>query len=149
MTRRFQPPPGAGRDPSGSALAADVPDRTATGVTTNSNLTITFSEPVAVAGERFQISCPTSGPRNVTLANTVVTGGPTTFTINPNTDFAPGEACPTTVVATQVTDLDSNDPPNNMAADFTFGFTTEPHPRSAARCRLTGRRASPSTATSR
>ena len=110
------------------AVTSTIPTNGATGVTTNSNLTITFSEPVAVTGDWFQISCPTSGPRNVTLANTVVTGGPTTWTINPNTDFAPNEICSTTVVAAQVTDVDSNDPPDNMAADFPFGFTTDAAP---------------------
>ena len=67
-------------------------------------------------------SCATSGTRNV--ADTVVTGGPTTFTINPNADFANGEVCTVTVFAAQVTDQDSGDPPDNMAANFVFSFTT-------------------------
>ena len=54
----------------------------------STNITITFSEPVNVTGDWFQISCATSGTRNV--ADTAVTGGPTTFTINPNTDFSAG-----------------------------------------------------------
>jgi hypothetical protein len=104
---------------------------------------------VAVTGDWFQVSCPTSGVRNVTNANTVVTGGPTTFTINPNTDFAPGEACTTTIVAAQITDVDSNDPSDNMAADFTFGFTTDAAPTVSSTVPSNGRRASPSTAISR
>ena len=110
------------------AVTSTTPINGATGVTTNSNLTIAFNEPVTVAGDWFQVSCPTSGIRNVTNANTVVTGGPTTFTINPNADFAPGEICTTTVFAAQITDVDAIDPPDNMAADFTFGFTTDAAP---------------------
>ncbi|MGH8531789.1 MAG: beta strand repeat-containing protein, partial [Gammaproteobacteria bacterium] len=108
------------------AVTGTTPLDGATGITTNRNLTITFNEPVDVVGNWFQVNCPASGVRNVT--DTVVTGGPTTFTINPNTDFAPGEICTTTVFAAQVTDQDTDDPPDNMAADFSFGFTTDAAP---------------------
>jgi hypothetical protein len=53
-----------------------------------------------------------------------VTGGPTTFTINPNVDFAFNETCTVTVFAAQVTDQDSADPPDNMTANFVFSYTT-------------------------
>src|SRR5205085_3949304 len=65
----------------------------------------------------------TSGTRNA--ADTVVTGGPTTFTINPNTDFTNGELVTVTVFAAQVTDQDAADPPDNMAANFVFSFTID------------------------
>ena len=104
------------------SVTATTPTNGATGVAINSNVSITFSEPVNVAGNWFQIVCPNSGTRNV--ADTVVTGGPTTFTINPNADFANGEVCTVTVSASQVTDQDSGDPPDNMAANFVFSFTT-------------------------
>ncbi len=104
------------------SVTATTPTNGATGVAINSNVTITFSEPVNVTGEWFSIACPTSGARNV--AATVVTGGPTTFTINPNADFANGEVCTVTVNAAQVTDQDSGDPPDNLAANFVFSFTT-------------------------
>ena len=104
------------------SVTATTPTNGATGVAINSNVSITFSEPVNVTGEWFSIACPTSGTRNV--AATVVTGGPTTFTINPNVDFANGEVCTVTVNASQVTDQDSGDPPDNMAANFVFSFTT-------------------------
>src|SRR6185369_9113184 len=63
-----------------------TPANGATEIAQNTDLTITFSEAVDVTGDWFQISCTQTGTRNV--ADTVVTGGPTTFTINPNTDFA-------------------------------------------------------------
>ena len=71
---------------------ATTPTNGATQVANNTNVTITFSEPVDVTGNWFQIVGATSGTRNV--ADTVVTGGPTTFTINPNVDFANGEWSP-------------------------------------------------------
>ena len=108
------------------SVTATTPTNGATNQATNANLSVTFSEPVNVTGNWFQIVCTTSGTRNV--VDTVVTGGPTTFTINPNTDFAAGETCTTTIFAAQVTDQDTNDPPDNMAANFVFAFTTDTPP---------------------
>ena len=104
------------------SVTATTPTNGAVNQALNTNISITFSEPVNVTGNWFQIACPTSGTRNV--ADTVVTGGPTTFTINPNADFAPNETCTVTVAAAQVTDQDSGDPPDNMVANFVFSFTT-------------------------
>jgi len=95
-----------------------------------------LNEDVNVAGDWFQMNCPTSGVRNV--ADTVVSGGPTTFTIDPVTDFAPGEICTTTVFAAQITDLDTIDPPDNMADDFTFNFTTDAAPTVSSTVPTTG-----------
>src|SRR5678809_444365 len=107
-------------------VTATTPTNGAVNQATNTNVDVTFSEPVNVTGNWFQIVCTTSGTRNV--ADTVVTGGPTTFTINPNTDFTQGESCTVTVFAAQVTDQDSDDPPDNMAANFVFSFSTEAAP---------------------
>ena len=108
------------------SVTATTPTNGATGTTTNANLTVTFSEPVNVTGNWFQVVCASSGTRNV--ADTVVTGGPTTFTINPNADFAGNETCTVTVLAAQVGDQDAADPPDAPAADFVFSFTTDAAP---------------------
>jgi methionine-rich copper-binding protein CopC len=105
---------------------ATTPTNGATQQANNTNVTITFSEPVNVTGNWFQLVGATSGTRNV--ADTVVTGGPTTFTINPNVDFTNGELVTVTVFAAQVTDQDSADPPDNMAANFVFSFTIDQAP---------------------
>jgi uncharacterized repeat protein (TIGR01451 family) len=105
------------------SVTATTPTNGATNQALNTDVTITFSEPVNVTGDWFQIVCATSGTLNP--GDTVVTGGPTTFTINPNTDFAPDETCTVTVFAAQVSDQDSNDPPDNMAANFVFSFQTQ------------------------
>jgi VCBS repeat-containing protein len=54
-----------------------------------------------------------------------VSGGPTTFTLNPDTDFVNTETCTVTIVAAQVSDQDTDDPLDNMVADYIFSFSTE------------------------
>ena len=62
----------------------------------------------------------------------VVSGGPTTFSLDPTADFATNESCTVTVLAANVTDQDATDPPDNMAGDYAFSFTTvAPPPPSA------------------
>ena len=47
-----------------------------------------------------------------------------TFTLDPDTDFAYGEGCTFTVYAQNVTDQDTDDPPNLMVADYLATFQT-------------------------
>ncbi len=101
------------------SVTATTPTNNATNVAINTNITITFSEAVDVTGSWFSISGGTSGSHTAT-----VTGGPTTFTLNPNVDFANNESVSVTVFAANVTDQDANDPPDNIAADFNFSFNT-------------------------
>lgn len=82
------------------------------------DLSVTFSEPVTAGATAFALSCSKSGA--VTLA---VSGGPTTFVLNPAVDLQDQEICTLTVTAAQIADQDSNDPPDNMIANFTTGFT--------------------------
>ena len=91
----------------------------ASGVAAGASITVGFSEPVNVSGAWFTISCAASGAHTAT-----VSGGPITFTLDPDTDFAAGETCAVTVVAAQVSDQDTDDPPDTMAADDTWSFTT-------------------------
>ena len=91
----------------------------ATDVAQDASLTVTFSEAVNVSGSWFSISCITSG-----LHTAAVSGGPTAFTLDPDGDFALDEACTVTILAAQVSDQDTNDPPDNMAADYGWSFTT-------------------------
>ncbi|MCA9947148.1 MAG: ExeM/NucH family extracellular endonuclease, partial [Anaerolineales bacterium] len=101
------------------SVASTVPSNGAIDVANNANITLTFSEPVNVAGSWFTISCTSSGTHTA-----VATGGPTSFTLDPDADFVNGESCTVTVLAAQVTDQDAQDPPDNMAADFSFSFST-------------------------
>ncbi len=101
-------------------VASTNPANNATNVPVGSDIAITFSEPVTVSGNWFQIVCTVSGTRNV--ADTAVSGGPASYTIDPNADFVTGETCTVTVFASQVADQDGT--PDNMAADYVFSFST-------------------------
>ncbi|MCI0344818.1 MAG: ExeM/NucH family extracellular endonuclease [Chloroflexi bacterium] len=98
-----------------------VPANGAAGVARNANIGILFAEPVAVAadGSWFDITCASSGAHSASAS-----GGPGTFTLDPATDFGVNELCTATVFAAGVTDLDTDDPPDNMAANASFSFTT-------------------------
>ncbi len=97
-------------------VASTSPADNANGVAVNSNISVTFSEPVNATSDSFQISCATSGAHAFTLS-----GGTTTYTLDPTTDFTQGEVCTVTVVAAQVTDQDGT--ADQMAANYVFDFT--------------------------
>lgn len=84
----------------------------------NADVTVTFSEDVSLTDPWFTLVCSASGAKTA-----VVSGGPSTFTINPDADFIGGETCSLTVTASKISDVDANDPPDTMAADFTSTFT--------------------------
>jgi uncharacterized protein len=111
---RNTPPPDAA-----PIVDSTVPANGASSVPLSSNISITFSEPVNVTASWFTLSCSLSGTHTATF-----TGGPTTFTLDPGTDFVDGDTCTLTVLANQVADQDSNDPPDNMTVNFTAGFST-------------------------
>ncbi len=100
-----------------------VPANGAVGVALNANITVNFSEPVNVSDTWYNITCTLSGPHTA-----VVTGGPTSFTLNPDSDFAYTESCTVTVLASLVTDQDAGDPPDTADADFSWSFTTASPP---------------------
>ena len=108
------PPPDAAPSVSATAPAAGATD-----VARNANVQITFSEPVNLAAGSVSLSCTASGPHAGT-----VSGGPTTYTFDPDVDFGGGETCTVTVAGVGVTDQDTSDPPNAMAADHVFSFQT-------------------------
>ena len=99
-------------------VASTYPVNGATDFPIAGDLTVTFSEPVNVTGAWFGLSCTTSG-----AVVSTVTGGPTTFTLDPSVALADGESCTLTVHAANVSDQDTNDPPDTMAEDFAIGFT--------------------------
>jgi uncharacterized protein len=101
------------------SVASTVPADGAANVAVDTTIQITFSEPVDVTGDWYSISCTTSGANTATAS-----GGPVTFTLTPDADFAAGETCTVTVVAANVTDQDTDDPPDTMAADYVWSFST-------------------------
>lgn len=111
------PDPGADAAPT---VSSTVPANTAVGVSPDSNLTVTFSEPVNATTLSFTVNCAASGVHAVGVSASPAT----TFTVDPAVDFAANESCAVVVVASQVTDLDASDPPDNMLSDVTFSFMT-------------------------
>ncbi|HSB09210.1 MAG TPA: Ig-like domain-containing protein [Blastocatellia bacterium] len=105
------------------SVTSTTPVNGATGVAVEANITITFSEPVNVTGAWFSISGSTTGAHTA-----LVGGGPTTFTLNPDADFAFGESVTATVFAGQVTDQDATDPPDSMQSNFIWSFSIEAAP---------------------
>ena len=100
-------------------VASTDPTNGAAGVAIDANVTINFTEDVTVTGSWFDIACTVSGAHTA-----VASGGPASYTLDPDTDFANGENCTVTVFAAQVTDDDTDDPPDNMSADVSFSFDT-------------------------
>ncbi|MHB8893334.1 MAG: ExeM/NucH family extracellular endonuclease, partial [Candidatus Limnocylindrales bacterium] len=111
---RNTPPPDAA-----PAVASTVPADGASSVALDANVSVTFSEAVNLASAPFSLVCSVSGTRTYT-----VSGGPASFTIDPDVDFILGDDCTLTVLASAVTDQDGNDPPDNMVVNFTAGFST-------------------------
>jgi predicted extracellular nuclease len=100
-------------------VSSSTPAGGASDVAVDSNITVTFSEPVAVADGWYEISCTTTGAHTAAQS-----GSSPTFTLNPDSDFAEGETCTVTVNRLSVTDSDTDDPPDAMAADHVFSFAT-------------------------
>jgi len=89
----------------------------AMGVGVDSDIVITFSEPVTVTEPWVSVVCSTSG-----TVTTVISGGAQTYTVNPALNLFAGETCTVTITAAQVVDQDGT--PNALAADYLFDFTT-------------------------
>jgi endonuclease I len=102
---------------SAPTVTSTSPAAGATNVVRTSNVTVTFSEAVTVTGTWFTLSCASSGSHPA-----AVSGGPTTFTLNPNTDFGSLESCTLTLVAANISDQDGAI--QTMAANVVRSFTT-------------------------
>lgn len=102
------------------SIASTVPANGSAGVAPNANITINFSEPVVATGSWFSISCAVSGSHAAAQS-----GGPQSFVLDPTADFSQGESCTVTTLGSQVTDQDADDPPDSMASNHTFSFTTQ------------------------
>ncbi|MDO9302541.1 MAG: ExeM/NucH family extracellular endonuclease [Anaerolineales bacterium] len=111
---RNTPPPDAA-----PGVANTVPADGAANVPYDTNVSVTFTESVNVTSAWYSLTCTLSGSHTA-----IFTGGPTTFTVDPDSNFISGDSCTFIVLANQVSDQDSNDPPDNMVANFTIGFST-------------------------
>ena len=103
----------------GPTVTSTTPANGDTGVATNANVTVVFSEAVNADVDAFSIACP-SGFRSPAVSSSV---DKRTYTLDTAIDFSPGEACTVTVTATMIHDVDTSDPPDNLPADYVFSFT--------------------------
>ncbi|UXI69274.1 tandem-95 repeat protein [Tahibacter amnicola] len=104
-------------------VTSTTPTNGATAVTSDATITLNFSEPVDLTASAFTLNCGSA---------VTVTGLPATnvssVVLTPSTALPGGATCTGTVVAAQVSDNDSFDPPQNMAANFVFSFQTDAAP---------------------
>lgn len=105
------------------AVTTTTPANGATDVATDGNIAVDFSEPVDAGAGSFELKCPaTDAARTFTTTG----DGTNSITLDPDADLPGATECQVRVVAGQISDTDTNDPPDNMAADHTFTFTTAP-----------------------
>ncbi|HWT14180.1 MAG TPA: Ig-like domain-containing protein, partial [Patescibacteria group bacterium] len=100
-------------------LLSTFPADNAVNVAVVSNLTVTFDEPVSIASpaQAFAIACgATAHPFALSDTNQ------TTYTLDPNDDFALDTECTLTIVANEIIDIDGT--PNELTAGATITFTT-------------------------
>ena len=106
------------------SVTSTSPAGGATHVATNTNVVVNFSEPVTFSSSSFTLQCPTGTPEGFTVSGT----GTSTATLDPTSNLPEGTVCSVKVIATGISDVDSVDPPDNMAADYNFSFATDAAP---------------------
>jgi hypothetical protein len=110
-------------DPSDEApvVTSTTPVDAALGIAATSAIGITFSENVTVTAASFDLECPAASDRAFTLS-----GSNASYTLTPDAMLPGVTTCTVTVIAANVSDTDTDDAPDNMAADHVFSFTTSP-----------------------
>src|SRR6185436_19937356 len=102
------------------AVQSTTPSNGATDVAVNSNIAVNFTESVDATTSSFSLQCPAGSPKTFSLSPS----SSNNFTLDPTSDLPFSTLCTVTVTASQISDTDAADPPDNMASDYTFSFTT-------------------------
>jgi endonuclease G len=113
---------------SAPSVTGTTPANTAVNVPVASTIAITFSESVNATASAFSIHCPAGSPQMFSQSSSPASS----FTLTPATPLPANSTCTVTVTANQISDADATDPPDVMAADVTFSFTTASPPPSVA-----------------
>src|SRR6185503_9239645 len=113
----------------GPAVFSSDPRNNGFNAPRDANITVTFTEPVDVVGNWFNINCATTGNHN----DATFAGANKTYIIIPNTNFLANEQCTVTILKDQIHDQDTDDSgPNtdtltqNYVATFTVSTGTAP-----------------------
>lgn len=104
------------------AVTTTTPANLADDVAVSSNIVINFTESVAATATAFVLDC--DGPQ--TFVQSASPAG--SFILNPSSDLPYDTTCNVSVAADQIADDDTNDPPDQMASNVGFSFTTADPP---------------------
>ena len=91
----------------------------ATQVAAGTTLTASFSEPVAPAAGWLRLTCASNE-----VALTIAADGPNAYRATPTAPLPRSATCRATITADLVHDADSDDPPDALAGDYSWSFTT-------------------------
>lgn len=98
-------------------VTSTTPANNESNVALFSNIAVNFSEPVTVSGSWFSISCAASGAHTA-----VVSGGPSSYTLNPDVNFSLLEQC--TVLLTSALIVDQDGTPDQPVSNYSWAFTS-------------------------
>ncbi len=101
-------------------ISGSSPADGAEGVSLSVTPVITFSEPVNLLTTAVGLTCGSSGQVPLLLS-----GGPLRYYADPQIDLGRGEQCTLAVDKGGVSDLDANDPPDQLADDWQARFSIE------------------------
>lgn len=104
------------------AVASTTPTEGQTGVSRSAPITIVFNEPVNATLSSFTLNCGVGTPTFTLSASPA-----TTFTLTPTSQL-PAAICSVNVLAAQISDVDTVDPPDNPIADYPLTFDTNTPP---------------------
>jgi hypothetical protein len=106
------------------SVSTTTPTNGATDVAVNSAITVNFSESVSVDANAFALECPTGTAKPFTQSSSPSAS----YTLTPSANLPFSTTCTVTVTGSRVHDIDSNDPPDTMAANYVFSFQTAGNP---------------------
>ncbi len=109
------------------AVVSTSPADGASDLPTDTAVSVTFSEAVTAGVPSFAFACD-----GTPVAFGVTGSGTDTVTLTPATALPGGASCTVTALAAGVEDVDTFDPPNEMAANHAWSFTTDAPPAVAS-----------------
>jgi endonuclease G len=101
------------------AVTGTAPAAGASNVPAGSAIVINFNESVTASPSAFAISC--GGPVSFSQSASPAAS----FTLTPAAGLPPATHCTVSIAASQISDVDPNDPPDQMSGDVSFSFDTE------------------------
>jgi DNA/RNA endonuclease G (NUC1) len=109
-------------DDNAPSVLSTAPANSATNVAVTSTIVVNFDQSVAAAADAFDLTCATA------RAFTLSSSPGSSFTLTPSAALPYSSVCSVTVTAAQITGTDAVDPPDHMAVDYSFSFTTADRP---------------------